>query len=1004
MNNCNRFSLLIFQLLLFLGFGVDPLWGINPATPVERLLNAQWMLNDGLPSDIINAIAQAADGYLWIGTNNGLVRFDGRSFQVIDITRKEKGGVGGDDRQQRIADIYVDTGDNLWIALQQGLMRYGRDDNTGVRHFRFFPSFPGEQGDRRFSRLYGDSSGSLWLGTADDYLGRLDKGRFTRYDGTSGLGGKFITGIVEDAHGFLWVTTLINGLYRFQHGRFAKVDVHGLTPRHSLHAISKDRRGNLWLGTNMGLFQCRGEVVRGYTTSEGLTDNRISTILEDSSGNLWVGTVNGLNRIIETTPGKQIVEHCLAGFCINCLFEDREKSLWVGTNGSGLRQLKEGVFTSYSRKNGLTNFISSLHEGKDGKLWIATDYGQLYYFQDGKITEFPIPKDILDLRIRTLGEDSAGNILVGTIRDGIFRVGRDALEPFRKEIVPMLSGSIIQAIRCDRYGRTWVGTMGKGLFLLPRNISQARNYTIGDGLASNVITGIYEDKGQDTWIATSAGLNRLPGGRFEKIETYLPGVFVLSVYRDQAGFVWVCTLGKGLTCFKTGTLPNGQVASSTRFLTAGQGLGTNNIFQILEDEREHFWLSSDAGVLEISRRELELFFSGTPPLETVNCMIYGLSDGLESVEINAWGQDGSLATTQGDFWFATKKGVSVVTPSALTIDKLPAPPVVIEKISVNGKTLNIGKHGGKSGPGSLVFTDSDDLRVFFTAPTFIAQERIKFRYQLRGFDSRWQELAPLQPRVVTYRNLPVGEYRFWVTACGSDGVWNEAGVDFEFLVKRAFPLKLALLILAIVLVVVGLLVGHYLKRRATVVSHEGTTGLAAGSPGERDSKIVKIDERKMERETKATQDEEKQEVEGVGEDTGVEPERKKYRTSALGEVQLEKYAREIISLFDIQKVYRDEKISVKTLSDRLGIPSHQLSQVINEKLQKNFFDLVNSYRIEEAKQRLIDPGEEGRSILAIAYDVGYSTKAVFNRVFKKYTGMTPSQYRKKKNTPHGGAL
>lgn len=901
-------TIIRFLLLASLWLPNLCLFALDPLQPVDKFLVDEWRVDRGLPSDTINAIVQTGDGVLWIGTHKGLVRFDGLKFDVMTFDP-----VDSDKKKGRISTLFVDKKGVLWIGRSQGLTRYKN------RTFHTFSSRDGLSGEQ-ISGLCRDSGGSLWIGTANNYLNRLDSGTFTLFDTSKGLTGKFITAVVEDSHGFLWVGTLINGLHRYQYGKFTKVDIPGLTPRHSLHVLHEDRDGFLWVGTNMGLFRVKDGDVRIYTTRDGLSDNRVNAVLQDSDGNLWVGTVNGLNRINTDHKANGFIESRFENHYINCLFEDREKSLWVGTNGSALKRLREGVFTTYSTEQGVANFVSSLFKARDGTLWISTDYGQLYYYKDEKISEYPVEKDILDLRIRTLGDDPQGQLLVGTIRDGIFRAGKENLEPFPHR--ESLSGSIIQTIFRDSRDRLWIGTMGKGLFRVHNGVF--KHYTVGDGLLSNVILHILEDGKRHIWVATSNGINLLPGGHFERIKPYLMGIFTLSIYEDSAGTFWVGTLADGLLRFKGGKY---------NVFTTKEGLGSDNIFHILEDRREYFWMSSDVGVLKVSKKELEKFFNSE--IDNVHCTNYGISDGMKSIECNSWGRNSAVKTGSGEFWFATKRGVSVVDPGQLKTDKLPPPPVSIEKAVVNGTTIEDYRSVND-------YKDDRTIEIYFTAATFVALERVKFKYKLEGFDRDWVFLTPKAKRSARYTNLPVGSYRFVVTACSSDGVWNETGASFDFTISSGFSVIPFLPVLSVILILsvpVFLLVRKKIKTPVSVKT-------------------------------------------------------KKYKTSTLDREKAEEIVKQLTRLLEFEKVYRDEKVSLQALAGELSVSYHQLSQVINEKMQKNFFDLINGYRIEEAKERLVDPGEGARSVLAIAYDVGFNTKAAFNRVFKKYTGMTPSQYRK----------
>ncbi len=875
-----------------------PVSALDPNQPIDRYLMDEWEVSAGLPSDTVNALAQTGNGYLWIGTNKGLVRFDGFKFEMMAVDQ-EPGS-----QTKRISALFVDKKGDLWIGHAAGLTRFQEGE------FRTFSEMDGLPGER-ISELKGDVNDNLWIGTADNYLSRLAEGRFTLFDTSKGLTGKFITALLEDWRGFLWAATLIDGLFRFQYGKFTRIEIPGLGPKHSLHALHEDRDNYLWIGTNMGLCRVKDQDVQIYTTRDGLSDNRVNEILEDSSGNLWVGTVNGLNRIKKSFSANPRIESCLKNHYINCLLEDREKSLWIGTNGSSLKRLREGVFSTYSTENGLANFISSIYQERDGTLWIGTDYGKLYHGSQGKFKEFSFKADILDLRIRTIGADAQGHVLVGTSRSGIFQVTARELNRYYRW--PDLDDTIIQVIYPDSRANLWIGTMGKGLILIRQGIRHY--YTISDGLTSNVILDIHEDLEHNILLATSSGINVLAGGQFNQNRRYLKGVFTLAIHEDNSGISWIGTLGKGLAWCKGGRF---------QFITAKNGLGSDNIHQILEDERQQFWMSSDVGILKVSKEDLSRFAAGE--IDKVHCTVYGLSDGMKSVDCPSWGKNSAVKTRANQLWFATRKGISLVNPGKLKIDKLPAPAVIIEKVITSGK-------------------NGENIDIHFSAPTFIALERVQFKYRLDGWDKEndWHFIKKGEKRAVKYAHLTPGDYTFRVTACNSDGVWNEPGASLDLRITPV-PAKSPLYFMTLFLVILLVGTGAYVLGRKLLA------------------------ERRRSR---------------------------KYQNSPLDPAKAEACLKKLVYLLEYEQVYRDETISLTSLADRLAVPYHQLSQIINEKLHKNFYDLINTYRIEEAKKRLIDVGQEKRSVLAIAYDVGFNTKAAFNRVFKKYTSMTPSQFRKK---------
>jgi len=284
------------------------------------------------------------------------------------------------------------------------------------------------------------------------------------------------------------------------------------------------------------------------------------------------------------------------------------------------------------------------------------------------------------------------------------------------------------------------------------------------------------------------------------------------------------------------------------------------------------------------------------------------------------------------FGLPPKKGVSVVNPEKLKIHKIPIPSVLIEKVFVNGEKI-------KNFHLQNQYLSKKNIKLFFTATSFIAPERVKFRYILEGMDKKWRSLPPGKERSVEYSGLSSGDYRFRVTACNSDGVWNTKGASFIFTVKSDLSALLFVFIFGFFLLT-GV-TWYFLRKKGFVLK------------------------------------------------------KKRYKTSTLDPETANQCIKKLTYLLEYEKVYLDEDVSLNSLSKKLSVSYHLLSQIINEKLNKNFYDLINGYRIQEAKKQLSDPKNSRKGILTIAYDVGFNTKAAFNRVFKNYTGMTPSDYRKK---------
>ncbi|MCK4765334.1 MAG: helix-turn-helix domain-containing protein [Candidatus Aminicenantes bacterium] len=910
MNSSGSVKNLLFSIIIIVFFFFH-MPALDPGKALDHCLFDEWKIADGLPSDTVNAIAQGPDGYLWIGTTKGLVRFDGLEFELFRES---------EDSEQKHDDwitcLFLDKQGVLWIGSRHGLRRY-KD-----RRFENFTGGKDLLANNFITCIDEDIKGRLWVGTDAGYLKRLEEGTFTTYDAAKGLPGKKIASIFEDNSGVLWLGAAAAGLFKLKEERFKKVNIEGLGRIYSINTVYEDRKGVRWRGTNKGLIEIRYEATRLYTTVIGkIANNDIKAILEDSHGSLWVGTANGISRLKKERPRKVEIENHFRNIVVTCLFEDREKNIWIGTDGSGLKRLREGLFTTYTAAHGLPNsYIHSLWEDRDRDIWIGAGYG-LCHLRAGVFIPFPTK---LDNPKKAICTDYSGNVWVGTGGSGLSRIKDEEVYKYPLPGSGLVS-SFITVLFLDSYKRLWVGT-DKGLNRFENDSFTA--FTSSSGLSANHINSIFEDSRFNTWIGTGAGLNFVKNGDFKQgVKVYLPGVPVSCIYEDSEEVSWIGTYGQGLKRYKEGKFFS---------YTTANGLHSNNIYKIIEDEQGNFWISSDSGVLKVSRGNLDAFAAGQT--SGIDCTAFGLADGLKSVECSDSAVNSALQTVDGKIWFATKKGVSVIEPRKIKINKLP-PPVIIESILCNSETIprqlwtgNFKIKGNKK--NRLVFS--------FTATTFIAPGKVKFKYRLEGYDKDWRYSASGKDRTAAYPALPPGSYSFRVTACNSDGVWNKGGETLTFKLRLSFFRTTFFKILVFVFILT-LLTAAYLLHRKNIFRRE-----------------------------------------------------EKYKGSHLDPVKAEESLKKLLHLLEVKKVYRDENISLQLLSGKVGIPSHYLSQVINERMDKNFIGLINSYRVQEAKKKLVDPKAAHLSILGIAFEVGFNSKAAFNRAFKKYTGMTPSEYRKKR--------
>lgn len=933
---------LIFFFSLLCAYQLFPL---DPAKSIDQYAVEQWTTANGLPSNTVVAVSQTHDGFLWVAARQHLRHFDGRKFNIHRLFDVSQAGY------QEITALEIDKDGALWIGTRgQGLFKF--EDKV----FQIFTKKeeekkkPDSLSSNLISCLYCDIKNTLWIGTDDGYLNCLKGGKFTGYGKDSGLPEPYIYTVSGDSKGNLWVGTRGSGLYRFTNETFVKTRLRDFD-LYDVTSIKEDSSGKIWIGTNRGLVCCEGEKVDLFDKTRGLYGHVIYKIIEDSDGNLWVGTGNGLFRIqVERTgdsafgPGKEPkTEKLLEGSVVRTIFEDREKSIWVGTDGRGLFRLRDGKISTFSVESGLPHeYVVFMHEDRHKNLRAAT-MGGLTRFDNGLLSRETMTVEFSDAVVGPICEDHDGNIWFGTYGSGLYKLenGRLINHTIRHGL---LSDSII-SLYCDTRGTLWIGT-NRGLSALEKGIFKSyrdKGPPLDDvPLLNNEIYCFYEDSKNNLWIGTNKGFTvKRNGGYFtparDQLRQLAPNPMVSFIYEDKEkndnSIFWLATKGNGLIRLK------GE--SQVTVFTTREGLASNTIYQVFEDGSGYFWMSCDKGIFKVVKKNLVDLAEGTARVKKVEYIRYGRSDGMKALECSRWGQYSSIETSDGRLLFGTPKGISIIDPQNIKINKIP-PSVIIERVVINNRALDLNKERDR-----FIFRAFDYIQFYFTASTLISPNRVTFKYKLESqnkledHDDAWKEVKPSQIKMALYRKLRPGEYTFRVTAANSDGIWDEKGVSFTFTFSPGFTRSPTFKI------VLGL-----------------SMLLAAGLTfwGLKKYRLYR-------------------------------KEKNKYRDSALDPETVDNCMKKLSYVMDVEKVYKDDKLSLQGLSKKVSVTSHILSQVINEQMKKNFSDFVNCYRVEEAK-KMLQEADDDTSILHICYEVGFNSKSAFYRAFKKFTNITPSQFQK----------
>jgi ligand-binding sensor domain-containing protein/AraC-like DNA-binding protein len=913
--------------LIFIYFFSAGLWSVGPGGASDSYLVRAWTIEDGLPQNSVLSLVQTKEGYIWFGTQSGLVRFDGVLVRVFNRwnTRVLK--------NDHILCLYEDSGGNVWAGTDGGGVCRLKDGR--------WTAFTIEQGltHNTVRAITEDRDHFVWVGT-DNGLNRIKDDRIERYTMDDGLSGPSVTALFPGRDGSLWIGTGSSGLNRLKDDKFRVIPVYR---GDSVTVLHEDGSGALWMGTEKGVYRLgKSGLVQ---VAPGSPVQSVSSLLEDRGGGLWIGTEGeGLyryekNRFVRVTP-----RHQLPDYFIYSMLQDNEGNIWLGTYTAGLIRLKKAAVRTFTRENGLPeNFIRAVTQDETGALWIGTDRSGVCGFREGRLTvTITAAGGLSGNRTRSLWRDRDGTLWIGT-ESGLNRWKEGTNRIYTT--ASGLSSNTVTVLFRDRSGSLWIGT-DDGLNRWTQDEGSFDVYKQRSGLRDTNIRIIAEDGQGRLLVGTRGGLFMLDheSGRFMAIgRSKREGRFdydILALHEDRQGRLWLGTNGSGLILLEQ---KNGQPVRH-RFFTTAEGLPNNYIFSINEDSRGDLWMSSQRGIFRFPMAAPEP--GETPPA----IVLLDENEGMGSSQCSSSGYPSAWKAASGTFFIPTVKGIAMFDPETLIPLKTP-PPVKIETVIADNQPVSpaIIKTGGLS-----LSPETQVVEFYFTALSYTSPGKTRFRYMLEGFDRDWNEMGPRQQRTALYLNLPPGGYRFRVMASGNGGAWNTEGAGFDFRITRPFyrqPLLVVFILALAAGVILALLVRRFKTRRAA--GYQSSPGPPAAE--------------------------------------------EKYKTSALQPETVEAVLPELTRLMEEEQAYLDPELSLKQLAHRLHVHYNYLSRIINEHQGKSFNDYINFYRIEEARKRLCDgaPAAAKKTVLEIAYDTGFYSKSVFNTAFKKFTGMTPSQYRKK---------
>jgi signal transduction histidine kinase/ligand-binding sensor domain-containing protein len=723
---------------------------LDPSLDVNQFAHTAWKVRDGFTKSEIRAIAQTPDGYLWLGTEAGLLRFDGVRAVPWEPTANQPLP------SPKIFSLLAARDGTLWIGTQNGLASW--KDGKLTRY--------SELDSQYIFKLLEDRDGVIWvgsLGTPTGTLCSIDNGG-VHCDGEDGRFGRTVLGLYQDSKGTLWVGVL-GGLWRWSPGSPKFYPLPG-NPN-GIEALSEDADGTLLVGWNGGIYRFADGKAQPYPLPRFVRQFRARCIFRDRNGGLWIGTqTQGLFHVHDGRTDVFSSVDGLSGDDVNALFEDHEGTVWVATT-YGLDRFRDFAVATLTPKQGLSNAdVGSILAGGDGSLWLG-DAGGLDRWNHGQIDPVPFGGKTGHAP-SSLYQDDRGRIWVSTF-SGVGYLEKDRFIP-----IPGIPGGNIVSISEDISGDIWIANDQSGLFRLSSDgkVQRIPWAELGHKDYASVLAADRNRGG--LWIGYFlGGISYFSDGQVRTSYTTADGLVagrISDFYFDKDHVLWVSTEG-GLSRLKDGHLAT---------LTGKNGLPCDTIHWAIEDDDRAFWLYTACGLVRITRSELDAWSTAADKKEDttrrIQVTVFDSSDGVRILAYSGRYHPQVAKTPDGKLWFLPKDGVSIVDPRHLPFNKVP-PPVHIEKITADGK--NYDPVSGVKLPPHL-----RDLAIDYTALSLVAPEKIHFRYKLEGQDPDWKEVV--NDRRAQYSNLAPRHYTFRVMACNNSGLWNEAGTSLEFSVLPAF--------------------------------------------------------------------------------------------------------------------------------------------------------------------------------------------------------------------------
>ena len=732
---------LVFTCLFQAGHALDP------GKSMSQYVHTKWGNEKGFVGGVIYAISQSNDGYLWLGTDRGLVRFNGEKFTLIQRPIAGQPAIGP------VRGLVRSSDGNLWIRPQGPQLLIYRDgifknafELLGFPMATITAMGPDNHGDVLFSGLVSQSM-------------RYAHGKFETIAGATEASRSIVISIAETLDGRIWMGTRDSGLFVVTDGRRVSSTALSLL-NYKINALAPSENGGLWVGTDQGL--------RFLSTISGISirtprwdnNNQILAITKDLSENMWAASSRGLIRVTPSGEFSLLPAEGKETAAVTAVFEDNDGSIWFG-GPAGLERLQDGLFTTYASEDGLPESNGgALFVDAGGRTWFAPVSGGLYCFDHGRVDRIRL--EGLDRDIVYSISGRGNDIWVGRQRGGLTRITRIGKDLSAQTYTQRdgLAQNTVFATYVARDGAVWAGTISAGLSRLKDRVFTT--YSMSNGLNSNAVNSIAEGYDGTIWVGISAGVNAFRNGTWSRWSTTegLPSTEVRNLFEDSKHVLWVVT-ASGLALLSNGRfIVPSQVPDQLR----------DQIFGMTEDRFGYLWLSAADSVVRVSRERL-----AADSLRESDVQVFGESDGLVGAE--GVRRERSILTDQaGKIWVSVKSGIARADPVMILRNSRPIR-VRIESIVAAGNAF-------RSSDSPRIAARTRSVTFHFSGMSLESPDRIWYRYLLEGTDQGWSEA--IQARQVSYNNLGAGTYLFRVMASHDGVLWNGQESDATFSIDQAY--------------------------------------------------------------------------------------------------------------------------------------------------------------------------------------------------------------------------